>query len=158
MEQAAGLNEQEGESAGGKTENSPAAAGDGAEKSLPVPAIATGGGAMPQMKALEDVMKNAAPSVVPQIKDYYRRAIAKLDDLLERDPSDLWARIYRAHLWAEYSGDLDGAMKVWRSCQERHPANPAPYFFLGEGYLKLGNLRECLTNVSKAIALRSLGN
>jgi hypothetical protein len=107
---------------------------------------------------MEYAKANAAPEVVPQIKAYYRRALKKLDEVLERQPDDLWAKLYRAHLGAEYSGDIDGAMKVWETCREAHPNNPAPYFFLGEGYLKKGDLRQCLTNVSKAIALRSVGN
>ena len=101
--------------------------------------------------------ENAAPEVIPQIKKYYRRALSKLDSLLVQDPEDLWATLYRAHLKAEYNGDIDAAMNVWRNCQKKFPSNPAPYFFLGEGYLKKGNLRESLTNVSKAIALRGLG-
>jgi cytochrome c-type biogenesis protein CcmH/NrfG len=39
--------------------------------------------------------------------------------------------------------------------KQQNPNNPAPYFFLGEGFLKQGNLKECLRNVSKAIALRT---
>ena len=107
---------------------------------------------------MEYAAANAAPEVVPQVKAYYRRALKKLDEVLEKEPEDLWARLYRAHLGAEYSGDVDSAMKVWEACREAHPNNPAPYFFLGEGYLKKGNLQQCLTNVSKAIALRSVGN
>ncbi len=115
----------------------------------------SGKGRIPSM---EYAWKNASPAVIPQIKKYYQMALWKLDGLLKRDPSDLWATLYRAHLSAEYSGDIDSAMKVWQSCQMKYPSNPAPYFFLGEGYLKKGNLRESLSNVSKAIALRTLGN
>jgi hypothetical protein len=49
-------------------------------------------------------------------------------------------------------------MKVWQKVASKHPNNPAPYFFMGEGYLKQGNLKESLNNVSRAIALRALGN
>ena len=49
-------------------------------------------------------------------------------------------------------------MKVWAKVQKENPTNPAAYFFIGEGYLKKGNLKECLSNVSKAIALRAIGN
>jgi tetratricopeptide (TPR) repeat protein len=107
---------------------------------------------------MEYAKANASPEVIPQIKAYYRRSLKKLDEVLEREPDDMHARLYRAHLNAEYSGDIDGAMKVWESCRDSHPNNPAPYFFLGEGYLKKGDLRNCLTNVSKAIALRGVGN
>jgi hypothetical protein len=47
-------------------------------------------------------------------------------------------------------------MAVWKECAQRFPDNPAAYFFLGEGYLKQGNLKECLSNISRAIALRGL--
>lgn len=107
---------------------------------------------------MEYAKASAAPEVIPQVKAYYRRALKKLDEVLERQPDDLWAKLYRAHLGAEYNGDIDSAMKVWETCREAHPNNPAPYFFLGEGYLKKGDLRQCLANVSKAIALRSIGN
>jgi tetratricopeptide (TPR) repeat protein len=107
---------------------------------------------------MEYATANAAPEVIPQVKAYYRRALKKLDEVIEREPDDMFANLYRAHLKAEYSGDIDSAMKVWESCRDAHPNSPAPYFFLGEGYLKKGNLGQCLTNVSKAIALRSTGN
>ena len=107
---------------------------------------------------MEYAKANASPDVIPQIKAYYRRSLKKLDEVLEREPDDMHAKLYRAHLNAEYSGDIDGAMKVWETCRDAHPNNPAPYFFLGEGYLKKGDLKNCLTNVSKAIALRGIGN
>lgn len=107
---------------------------------------------------IEGALEKAAPDVVPQIKKYYESALTNLDDLLARKPDDIWARVYRAHLNAEYTGNLEESMAVWRSCRTKHPENPAPYFFLGEGYLKQGNLKECLNNISRAIALRAIGN
>lgn len=107
---------------------------------------------------MEYAKANASPEVIPQIKAYYRRSLKKLDEVLEREPNDIHAKLYRAHLNAEYSGDIDSAMKVWETCRDAAPNNPAPYFFLGEGYLKKGDLKNCLTNVSKAIALRGIGN
>jgi tetratricopeptide (TPR) repeat protein len=107
---------------------------------------------------IQKTMSQASPDMVPQIKQYYALALGKLDDLLVREPSDVWARVYRAHLQAEASGDLDSAMAEWQKVKESSPGNPAPYFFLGEGYLKKGNLRECMTHVSKAVALRTIGN
>jgi len=109
---------------------------------------------LPQLKG---ALERAEPSAVPQIKKYYELALARLDELLAQKPEDIWARVYRAFLKAEYTGNLDEAMATWKRCQEQHPDNPAPYFFLGEGYLKQGNLKECINNVSKAIALRAQG-
>ncbi len=113
---------------------------------------------MGPITGMDYAVANAAPEVIPQIKGYYRRALKKLDEVLAKEPDDLWARLYRAHLGLEYSGDIESAMKVWESCREEFPNSPAPYFFLGEGYLKKGDLRQCLSNVSRAIALRSVGN
>jgi tetratricopeptide (TPR) repeat protein len=112
-----------------------------------VAALSTGKGAL----------DNVTPSAAPQIKFYYESALKNLDELLKLNPNDIWAKVYRAFLYAEYTGDLNQSMAVWHQCQEKMPDNPAPYFFLGEGYLKQGNLQECLQNVSKAIALRSAG-
>lgn len=103
-------------------------------------------------------MSQVSPDAVPQVKRYYELALAKLDDLLARQPDDVWARVYRAHLQAESSGNIDQAIVEWQKVKEASPLNPAAYFFLGEGYLKKGNLKESLTNVSKAIALRATGN
>jgi tetratricopeptide (TPR) repeat protein len=105
-----------------------------------------------------NTISNASPQAIPQVQRYYGLAIAKLDDLLSRDPADVWARVYRAYLHAEASGDLVTAMSEWQKVKDEQPMNPAAYFFLGEGYLKQGNLKECLNNVSKAVALRAVGN
>lgn len=107
---------------------------------------------------MENVIKKAAPEVVPIIKQCYKKSLANLDELVRQEPKDYWVRLYRAHLNAEYSGDLDSAMKVWSKVRDQNPTIAAPYFFLGEGYLKKGNLKKSLTNVSKAIALRAIGN
>lgn len=107
---------------------------------------------------IQKTVAGASPDMVPQIKQYYDLALGKLNDLLARDPGDVWARVYRAHLQAEASGDIDSAIAEWQKVKESSPLNPAPYFFLGEGYLKKGNLKECMMNVSRAVALRSTGN
>ncbi len=103
-------------------------------------------------------MSQVSPDAVPQVKRYYELALTKLDDLLARQPDDVWARVYRAHLQAESSGNIDQAIVEWQKVKEASPMNPAAYFFLGEGYLKKGNLKESLNNVSRAIALRAIGN
>jgi TolA-binding protein len=115
------------------------------------------GDSQPTTSYMKGALENAPPAVVPQIRAYYQAALKNLDELLERNPNDVWALVYRAFLNAEYSGDLKDAMQVWRACQIKYPDNPAPYFFLGEGYLKEGNLKESLSNISRAVALRAIG-
>ncbi|HEY9786790.1 MAG TPA: tetratricopeptide repeat protein [Candidatus Obscuribacterales bacterium] len=107
---------------------------------------------------IKGALEQAAPSAVPQIRSYYQAALKNLDELLARNPDDVWACAYRAHLNAEYTGDLNSSMNVWQSLTQKFPNNPAAYFFLGEGYLKQGNLKECLSNISRAIALRGITN
>jgi tetratricopeptide (TPR) repeat protein len=106
---------------------------------------------------IPSALDQVIPEAVPQVRKYYQAALKNLDDLLAKNPNDVWAQVYRAFLNAEYTGNLGDSMNVWRKCRDTYPDNPAPYFFLGEGYLKEGNLKECLQNVSKAIFLRSLG-
>jgi predicted Zn-dependent protease len=98
------------------------------------------------------------PQLVPQVKAYYECALNKLDELLAREPNDIWAKSYRAFLYTEYTGDLQRSIEAWKSCLTLAPNNPAAYFFLGESYLQQGNLKECLRNISKAVALRALPN
>jgi tetratricopeptide (TPR) repeat protein len=114
-------------------------------------------GSQPTLPYLKGALDQAPPAVVPQVRAYYQSALRNLDELLQRNPNDVWALVYRAFVNAEYTGDLKAAMEVWRACQIRYPDNPAPYFFLGEGYLKEGNLKECLQNISRAVALRAMG-
>lgn len=120
-----------------------------------VGSLATGNTA--NLPKIPSVMDKVDPADIPQIKSYYEKALGKLDELIAQKPDDVWALVYRAHLKAEYNGNLDEAMTTWASCREKFPNNPAAYFFLGEGYLKQGNLKESLNNVSKAVALRSMG-
>jgi tetratricopeptide (TPR) repeat protein len=120
-----------------------------------VGSLATGNTA--NLPKIPSVMDKVDPADIPQIKSYYEKALGKLDELIAQKPDDVWALVYRAHLKAEYNGNLDEAMTTWMSCREKFPNNPAAYFFLGEGYLKQGNLKESLNNVSKAVALRSMG-
>jgi len=104
---------------------------------------------------LAAVTKAGGDSELDQAKKYYEASLKKLDELLAKNPLDAWAQIYRAFLKAQYTGDIDSAMNTWNSCLKQFPDNPLPYFFLGEGYLKKGNLKESLRNVSKAISLRA---
>ncbi|MBP6594717.1 MAG: tetratricopeptide repeat protein [Candidatus Obscuribacter sp.] len=113
------------------------------------------GSVLSDMTHIQKTVSGASPQAIPQIQQYYKLALDKLDQVIARDPGDTWARIYRAHLALESSGKLDESIAQWEMAKQQNPNNPAPYFFLGEGFLKQGNLKECLRNVSKAIALRT---
>lgn len=106
---------------------------------------------------IQGALERADSAQVPQIRKYYEAALQKLDELLAKEPNDIWAKVYRAFLKAEYTGNLPEAMATWQACQAQAPDNPAPYFFLGEGYLRQGNLKECFANISRAISLRATG-
>lgn len=123
-------------------------------------ATAVASGKTDALPHIPTALENVEPADVPLIKTQYDKALGMIDEILKRDPEDIWTIVYGAHLRAEYTGDLDNAMRVWEGASKKWPNNPAPYFFLGEGYLKKGNLRESLTNVGKAISLRmnAIGN
>ncbi len=106
---------------------------------------------------LPDQRVTTSSSSQADAKPYYEAALKHLDILLSQDPSDIWARVYRAFLQAEYTGNLDEAINTWQNCKIMAPDNPASYFFLGEAYLKKGNLKECLNNIAQAVALRAIG-
>lgn len=136
-------------------------AGSTATVGTPVTKSASDNTAKPTVSTAADTAGSAAlvglPSqYVPQVKAYYEAALRNLDQLLKQEPADIWARAYRAFLYAEYTGDLEQAMTAWKTCLTMAPANPAAYFFLGQGYLRQGNLKECFRNISKALALREM--
>lgn len=107
--------------------------------------------------AVNKVMKSVPPHIQPAVKSNYALAMQKLDEILATQPDDMWSRIYRAHLMVEAGGDIDAAMAEWQAASLANPNNPAPYLFLGEGYLKKGKLKDSMANISKAIALRAVG-
>ena len=107
---------------------------------------------------IPSALETCEPADAPEIKRYYEAALRLLDEMLVNKPHDVWAIVYRAHLNAEYTGNLEGSMNIWRNAKKKYPNNPAAYFFLGEGYLRQGNLAESLNHVSKAVALRALGH
>jgi tetratricopeptide (TPR) repeat protein len=119
---------------------------------------AQGGGDLKNLPKIPSALERVEPTDIPQIKALYDKALQKIDEILQREPSDVWTIIYGAHLRAEYTGNLEQSMQIWRAMAAKYPTNPGPFFFLGEGYLKQGNLKESINNVGKAIALRALGN
>ncbi len=141
-----------------ETNTAPDAVTTTASAAPAVTAVVTPAAAPVATPAVSTSAVSATPDAIPQVKRYYELALNKLDDLLARQPDDVWARVYRAHLQAESTGSIDQAMIEWQKVKDASPLNPAAYFFLGQGYLKKGNLKESMSNVSKAIALRATGN
>jgi hypothetical protein len=111
----------------------------------------------PNSMRVKGALELAHPDYVPYIRKYYELSLGKLDELISRQPGDTWAKVYRAFVKAEYTGNVEEAMNTWLACRAESPNNPSPYFFLAEGYLKQGNLKESLSNISKAVALRAQG-
>lgn len=85
---------------------------------------------------------------------YYKKCQEKLQDIINLDPRDTCSKIYNTYLEANITGNFNQAIKSWNEISNAYPDNPAPYFFLGEVYLKQGNVKLSLQNISKAIALR----
>src|SRR5215831_9441927 len=61
--------------------------------------------------------------------DDREKALRLFDEVLERDPSNAWALVYRGEL-ARNLGDLEGALNFWAqvSDERRQPAAAARYF------------------------------
>lgn len=106
---------------------------------------------------IQGALERATPEYVPQIRRYYELSLQKLDELIARNPKDVWARAYRAHLKAEYTGNLQEAVQSWKLCQKMEPNNPAAYFFLSDASIRQGNLQGGLENITKALQLRAQG-
>ena len=117
-------------------------------------------GKMPasQLPMIPTAIQKAAPSAVPQVHLYYAEALKNLDAVLAKKPDDVWALLYRWHLYAEDTGNLGEAMKQWKEAEHRFPGNPGVQLFLAEGYAKEGNLKEAIMHASKAVFLRGTGN
>src|SRR5439155_3370588 len=59
-----------------------------------------GAGQAPPLKAIPHIpgaLEDIDAADIPQIKKYFELAILKLDDLLKREPDDVWSVVYRAH-------------------------------------------------------------
>ncbi|GEM_PF-2135049 len=94
----------------------------------------------------------------PEIKENLELSISYFKDLLKKNPSDNWAKIYYGFILAEQMGEVSKARELWSEVLKHNPNNPAPYFFLGELHIKEGNLKQGITEISQALLLRSLGN
>jgi tetratricopeptide (TPR) repeat protein len=122
-----------------------------------------GGGISPQVLPPTKSILPQIPSAIeittlqamPTVKKYYELCLNKMSQLLAQNPNDVWARVYAARVQAEYSGNLNAAMNTWLDCAKKFPNNPAPYFFLADGYMRQGQIPQALAHASKAVQIRA---
>lgn len=103
--------------------------------------------------ALDDVPAWAEP----QIRMYYQKCLSQLGELIKRDPKDIWAAAYRAHVQEEFDGNHDAALAKLVALKKTTPQNPAVAFFLADAYARNGNYGAGLSSFGDAIKIRASG-
>ncbi|MBA4077840.1 MAG: hypothetical protein C0508_22620 [Cyanobacteria bacterium PR.023] len=103
--------------------------------------------------ALDDV----PPWAEPQIRIYYQKCLSQLGELIKRDPKDIWAAAYRAHVEEEFDGNHDAALAKLAALKKTSPQNPAVAFFLADAYARNGNYGAGLSSFGDALKIRASG-
>jgi len=103
--------------------------------------------------ALDDVPAWAEP----QIRIYYQKCLNQLGELIKRDPKDIWAAAYRAHVEEEFDGNHDAALAKLAALKKTSPQNPAVAFFLADAYARNGNYGAGLSSFGDALKIRASG-
>lgn len=103
--------------------------------------------------ALDDVPSWAEP----QIRMYYQKCLNQLGELIKRDPKDIWAAAYRAHVQEEFDGNHDAALAKLAALKKTSPQNPAVAFFLADAYARNGNYGAGLSSFGDALKIRASG-
>ncbi len=103
--------------------------------------------------ALDDVPAWAEP----QIRIYYQKCLSQLGELIKRDPKDIWAAAYRAHVEEEFDGNHDAALAKLAALKKTSPQNPAVAFFLADAYARNGNYGAGLSSFGDALKIRASG-
>ena len=103
--------------------------------------------------ALDDVPAWAEP----QIRMYYQKCLNQLGELIKRDPKDIWAAAYRAHVEEEFDGNHDAALAKLAALKKTSPQNPAVAFFLADAYARNGNYGAGLSSFGDALKIRASG-
>lgn len=93
----------------------------------------------------------------PEIKHSLATSIGYFQELLNKNPNDVWTKVYYGFILAEQFNDIEKARKLWLEAMQQYPTNPAPHFFIGELYIKEGNLKEGVAEIAKALLLRAQG-
>jgi tetratricopeptide (TPR) repeat protein len=102
-------------------------------------------------------LENTPSWALPQIKIYYQKSLANLDEVVRRDPKDVWAAVYGAHVREEYDGEHQIALDKLTLLKKNHPDNPAAAFFLADAYARSGNIVAGAGSLSQALKLKLQG-
>jgi len=89
--------------------------------------------AAPATMTIADSIKQKA---TPEVQRAYEIAMKAFDEVLQRNPDDIWSAVYSAHIRAEYTGNLDEAEATWKAVKLKHPDSSAPEFFLRQVELR----------------------
>lgn len=108
-------------------------------KQLDEPEQAGSGGVAAAVAYSKGPFRNVQPWAMPYVKGLYQAACRKLDEVAVQRPTDVVPRAYRYHFYAEYTGDLDTAMKGWHQLYDANPDAAIVSFFLSIGYACQGD-------------------
>ncbi len=103
--------------------------------------------------ALDDVPSWAEP----QIRIYYQKCLNQMGEVVRRDPKDIWAAAYRAHVQEEFDGNHAVALAKLEQLKKAGPGNPAASFFLADAYARNGNFSAGINSFGDALKIRAGG-
>jgi len=111
-------------------------------------------GAIPRIPgALDDV----PPWSEPQIRIYYQKCLSQMNEVVRRDPKDIWAAAYCTHVQEEYDGNHTVALARLEHLKKISPTNAAASFFLADAYARNGNFSAGLSSFSDVLKQRAGG-
>lgn len=94
---------------------------------------------------------------VPQVKAFYSKAVAQLDEVIKREPTNAWAAVYRVHVQEEADGNATIALSKLQALKNRFPDNPAAAFFLADAYARNGNFAAGASSLGQAVKMKMEG-
>lgn len=94
---------------------------------------------------------------VPQVKAFYAKSVAQLDEVIKREPTNAWAAVYRVHVQEEADGNATIALSKLQALKTRFPDNPAAAFFLADAYARNGNFAAGASSLGQAMKMKMEG-